>query len=120
MHRTATKTFERILTSEEKASLRGAVFCNRELVEMDLSGADLRGARFEKTLMVGCNLSGADLRGAQFNLCDLRGVVLADTVFDDNRFDGTTIVDAVGLDPPTRMLIEQWGGTFQPGHASSR
>lgn len=117
---TYEKTFERILTDEEKAALRGTVFANRELVGLDLSGADLRGARFERTSMTRCTLRGADLRGAQFNLCDLQHVVLADAVFGDNRFDGTTIVEALGLKPIDRSLIEQSGGTFQPPHASQR
>lgn len=120
MHRQVPATFERILTSEEKAALRGAVFVHRDLVGMDFSGADLRGARFDKTLIAGCNLRGADLRGARFKLCDLREIVLTDALFGDNRFDGTTIVDAIGLSTPTRILLEQWGATFQPVHASHR
>lgn len=115
-----TNTLEKVFSTEQKAALRGAVFADRELVGVDLSGADLRDARFEKTRMVGCDLTGADLRGAQFSLCDLRGVVLADALFGDNRFDGTTIEDAIGLSQPTRTLIEGWGGTFQPICASQR
>ncbi|MBX3259267.1 MAG: pentapeptide repeat-containing protein [Labilithrix sp.] len=113
-------TFERILTTEEKSALRGESFSNRELDGLDLSGADLRGARFDRTLLVRCNLAGADLRGARFVLCDLRGVDFADTVFGDNRFDGTTFVDVVGLSESTRALIARGGGTFQPRHASTR
>lgn len=120
MYDPARTTFERILTSGEKAALRGAVFANREFVGIDLSGADLRGARFDRTRLARCNLSRADLRGAHFNLCDLDEVVLADTLFGDNRFDGTSIVGAVGLSPPTRTLIEQWGAAVQPAHASHR
>ncbi len=105
---------------EEKASLRGAAFVDRELVGLDMSGADLRDAQFEKTLVVGCDLSGADLRGARFFLCELRGVVLNDAVLGDNQFVGTTVVDPVGVSPTTQALLEEWGATFQPRHASRR
>jgi uncharacterized protein YjbI with pentapeptide repeats len=120
MNDPATNCLERILTANEKAGLRGERFVTRELIGIDLSGADLRGAAFEKTLLVECSLAGADLRGATFNLCDLRGVNFGNTVFGDNRFDGTTIVDPVRLDQQTRVRIEEWGGTFQPAHASPR
>jgi uncharacterized protein YjbI with pentapeptide repeats len=114
------KTFECIMTDQEKAALRGERFANRELVRMDFSGADLRDASFERTLLVCCNLAGADLRGARFTLCSLHGVVLMDAVFGDNRFDGTTFEEVVGLSAADRALIEQGGGTFQAPHASSR
>jgi uncharacterized protein YjbI with pentapeptide repeats len=120
MQDATSNAFEPILTGKEKATLRGERFVNRELVDMDFSGADLRGARFEGTLLARCNLAGADLRGACFKLCDLRGVVFADAVFGDNRFDGTTFVDVVGLNAASRALIEHGGGTFQPVHASPR
>lgn len=113
-------TFERILTGEEKATLRGELFTHRELVGVDLSGADLRGARFERTVLDRCNFAGADLRGARFTLCDLRDVVFSDTLFGDNSFEGTTLVDVIGLNAADRALIEQRGGTFQPIHASPR
>lgn len=113
-------TFECVLTTKEKAALRGATFANRELVGLDLSGADLRDARFERTVLVDCNLAGADLRGARLVLCDVRSVVFEDAVFGDNRFDGTTLVDVIGLGGAARTLIERSGGTFQPPHASSR
>jgi uncharacterized protein YjbI with pentapeptide repeats len=115
-----TTTFERILTDEEKAALRGESFANRDLVGVDLSRADLRGARFEKTLFVRCSFEGADLRGAHFNLCELRGVILVDAVFGENRFDGTTIVEPVGLESAARALLESSGATFQPLRASHR
>jgi BTB/POZ domain-containing protein KCTD9 len=113
-------SLERVLTAEEKASMEGELFVNRELVDVDFSGADLRGAVFEKTLLTRCNLAGADLRGARFILCDLHGVVLAAVRLDDARFDGTTLVEVVGLDPPTRVLIERCGGSFQQARASLR
>lgn len=112
--------FEKILTAAEKASMRGELFASCDLIAVDLSGADLRGAHFEKTLMWGCNLARADLRGASFRLCDLRSLVLADTIFGDNRFDGTTIVEPVGLNAAMHTLIQRCGGTFQPARASRR
>lgn len=115
-----SKSFERVLTGEEKASLRGELFVDRELIGMDFSGADFRDALFEKTRLVQCSLAGADLRGASFKLCDLSAVDLAEAIFGDNRFDGTTFVDAMGLSASTRAMIEQGGGTFQPIHASHR
>jgi uncharacterized protein YjbI with pentapeptide repeats len=112
--------FECVLTTREKEELRGEVFVNRELVGLDLSGADLRGARFEKTVLVRCNLAGADLRDATFRLCELRTVVFADASFGNNRFDGTTLEDIQWLSAESRALIEQGGGTFQPPNASAR
>jgi uncharacterized protein YjbI with pentapeptide repeats len=120
MQQPPSDTFERVLTSEEKTGLRGETFRNRELVGMDFSGADLRGVTFERTMLLCCNLSHADLRGARFLLCELHAVVLANTVFGDNRFDGTTLVGVVGLDSVDRALIADAGGTFQPVNASSR
>jgi uncharacterized protein YjbI with pentapeptide repeats len=117
---TTNEKLQPILTADEKAALRGQAFVSRELVEMDLSGADLRGARFEKTMVTRCSLVGADLRGATFRLCELRGVDLAEAVFGDNRFDGTTFVDVTGLTTATTALIENCGGTFQPVYASHR
>jgi uncharacterized protein YjbI with pentapeptide repeats len=80
----------------------------------------LRETRFERTKLIRCNLANADLRGARFVSCELEGVVLVDTVFGDNRFDGTTLIDAFGLSPAGRMLVEQHGGTFLHSHASRR
>lgn len=93
---------------------------NRELVGVDFSGADLRDARFERTILDRCNLMGADLRGATFISCELRDVIFVDALFEDGRFDGTTIVDAVGLTDASRVLIERAGGALQPIHASLR
>jgi uncharacterized protein YjbI with pentapeptide repeats len=112
--------FESVFTTEEKAALRNEVFVNREFVGVDFSGADLRGARFEHTSLVRCNLAATDLRGARFNLCSLREVVLTDAVFGDNRFDGTMLVETVGLSDVTRTLIEHGGGSFQRELASLR
>lgn len=106
-------------TLDSIGSLDGQ-FQSRALVDMDLSGADLRGARFESTVLIRCNLAGADLRGARFTLCELYGVVLTDAVFGDNRFDGTMLVDVIGLPESTRALIQKDGGTFQPPRASDR
>lgn len=113
-------TFEQIFTSNEKAALSGEVFLGRELVGVDLSGADLRSASFEKTTLTRCNLAGADLRGAWFIASELRGVLLGDALFGDNRFDGTTFIDVVGVSGETRASIERAGGAFQPPHASLR
>ena len=112
--------FEPILTSREKRELTGEVFCKRELVDMDFSGADLRGARFEKTVLLRCSFAGADLRGARFLSCDLHSIDLGDAVLGDNRFDGTTLVDALGVTGPMSKMVADAGGTFQPGHASLR
>jgi uncharacterized protein YjbI with pentapeptide repeats len=120
MQQPSNDTFERIFTADEKATLGGELFLNRELVGVDFSGADLRGARFERTTLVRCNLAAADVRGAHFILCDLHAVVLADVLFEDNRFDGTTLVDAVGLTADGQAVIEGGGGTFQHVHASLR
>lgn len=120
MQRQPTGTFERVFSAEEKAALRDEVFLNREFVDVDLSGADLRDARFEKTKLCRCNFAGADLRGATFVLCELKGVVLTDVVLEDNRFDGSTLIDVVGLAPASHALIEQSGGTFLHPHASLR
>lgn len=120
MHDVLSDHFECILTGSEKANLREQRFVNRELIGMDLSGADLRGAWFERTVLARCNLAGADLRGARFISCEIRDVLLSDAVLGDNRFDGTTLADAVGLAAATRSHIEEVGGTFQPAFASPR
>ena len=112
--------FERVLSESEKAALRDGVFVNRELAGMDLTRADLRGTHFERTRLARCDLANADLRGAQFILCEIEGVILADAVLGDNRFDGTTLVDVHGLAPASRALIERAGGTFLPSRASLR
>ncbi|MBX3227054.1 MAG: pentapeptide repeat-containing protein [Labilithrix sp.] len=113
-------TFERVYSQEEKAALRGEVFTHRELVGVDFAGADLRGSRFQGTSLVRCNFKDADLRGARFVLCDFTGVVLTDAILGDNRFDGSTFADMIGVEAPTQTLIEKNGGTFLPPHASSR
>ena len=120
MHSPPSAPFEPVFTSEEKATLRGERFVNREFVGVDLSGADLRDARFERTIFERCNLEGADLRSARFVLCELRDVILVDALLEDSRFDGTTLVDALGLTNASRVLIEQGGGTFLHAHASLR
>jgi uncharacterized protein YjbI with pentapeptide repeats len=112
--------FEPILTSREKRELTGASFCQRELVELDFSGADLRGARFEQSVLVRCSFAGADLRGARFLSCDLHSIDFADAVLGDNRFDGTTIVDVGGMTATMTTIVADAGGTFQPRHASRR
>ena len=117
---TSANTFERVLSADEKAGLRGERFSHRELVGIDLVGADLRGARFEATVLVRCDLTGADLRGARFSACELRGVVLVDAVFGDNRFDATILEGVDGLTRGSQALIEAAGGTFQPAGASQR
>ncbi len=113
-------TFERILTPQEKSELHGQVFRDRELVGVDLSGADLRQARFERVVLDKCNLTGADLRGAHFILCDLRFVVLVEARLGENRFDGTTLVEVAGLTADGRQLIERQGGAFMHARASLR
>jgi uncharacterized protein YjbI with pentapeptide repeats len=120
MMTTATMKLEPIFTSREKRELTGEVFRSRELVDLDFSRADLRGACFEKTVLLRCSFAGADLRGARFLSCDLHGVDLAGAVLGDNRFDGTTLVDAFGLTAGARKIVADGGGTFQPGHASRR
>jgi uncharacterized protein YjbI with pentapeptide repeats len=114
------ETFERIMTTGEKAALRGEVFASCELVGVDLSGADLREACFERARLIRCDLSGADLRGARFTLCNLRGLVVENAVFGENRFDGTILEEVVGLSSNTQELVVRGGGTFQPLRASSR
>lgn len=117
---TSPKTFERVLSAEEKAALRGEHFAGRSLVGIDLVGADLRGATFEATSLVACDLTGADLRGANFSRCELRGIVLVDVILGNNRFDGTVLEDVGGLSRASQTLIEACGGTFQPAGASQR
>ena len=112
--------FERVFSPEEKAALRGEIFTHRELVGVDFAGADLRGAQFQGSTIVRCNFSEADLRGARFVLCDLTAVVVTDAIFSDNRFDGCTFAEMVGVTAPVQALIEKHGGTFFPPHASSR
>lgn len=120
MPQSANDAFERIFSEDEKAALRGESFVHREFVGVDLVGADLRGARFQGTSLVRCNLMGADLRGAQFVLCDLSAVVLSDAILGDNRFDGSTFVDTIGVTDAARKLIEASGGTFLHPYASQR
>lgn len=112
--------FEPILTSREKRDLHHERFLDRELVGVDLSGADLRSTYFERTLLASCNLAGADLRGAQFVLCDVRSVDLTNVQVGDNDFRGTMFTDVVGLSEESRTLIRATGGTFQHGVASLR
>ena len=117
---TKTVGFEPILTTHEKSQLRDEVFRERELVGIDLCGADLRGARFERVGLERCNLTGADLRGAKFILCELRDVVMTNTQLGDNHFYGTTIRGVVGLSEAQRVAIVHEGGLFQHLHASHR
>jgi uncharacterized protein YjbI with pentapeptide repeats len=112
--------FDRILTTQEKSELRGTVFHDREMIGIDLSGADLRDARFERVVLTACDLGDADLRGAHFVLCDLRYVVLTNAKLGDNRFYGTTLSEVTGLTEDDRLLIERDGAAFQPPRASSR
>ena len=120
MTSTGSAAFEKVLTAQEKRELKHSFFHHREVVGVDLANADLRGAHFEGVVLERCDLTGADLRGARFTLCELRDVVLAESILEDNRFDGTTFVDVVGLTAAHRRLIEECGGTFQPGHARRR
>ena len=120
MTTTRTLKFEPILTSREKRELTGEVFRQRELVELDFSGADLRGASFEESVLLRCSFAGADLRGARFVSCDLHAIDLGDAVLGDNHFVGTTLVDAVGMTPTMSRIVIEAGGTFQPGRASRR
>jgi uncharacterized protein YjbI with pentapeptide repeats len=120
MTNSAPRELERILTAREKAELRGAVFRDRDMVGVDLSGADLRGTRFERVRLTDCSLAGADLRGAQFLLCELRFVLLARVQLEDTRFPGTTVVEPGDLDEQGRLLIEREGGSFQHAQASAR
>ena len=117
--RSGTK-FEQVFSKAEKAALDGDLFLNYELVGIDLAGANLRGAHFERMTLVGCDFSGADLRGASFQDCELRAVVLADAIFEDNRFEGTRLIDVHGLSLPAEARIREGGGTFPPAHASLR
>ena len=112
--------FESVLTAREKRELAGEVFCNRELIELDFSGSDLRGACFERSVLLRCSFAGADLRGARFLSCDLESIVLADAVLGDNRFDGTTLVEAIGVSASAREAIASGGGAFQLVRASRR
>ena len=116
----AHSPFEPILTSREKRDLHHERFLDRELVGVDLSGADLRSAHFERTLLASCNLSGADLRGARFVLCDVRSVDLTNVELGDNDFRGTMLMDVVGLSEESRTLIQSAGGAFQHARASLR
>lgn len=116
----APTPFEPILTSREKRDLHHQVFRDRELVGLDLSGADLRSARFERTLLSSCNLAGADLRGAQFVLCDVRSVDLTSAELGENDFSGTMLMDVAGLSDADRTQIQGAGGAFQNAHASLR
>jgi len=101
-----TQAYEHILTTKEKARLRGQAFKDRELVGVDLSGADLRDALFERVVLRECTLAGADLRGTQFVLCDFHGVRL--------------LVDVDGLSESDRVDVESAGGCFQPTYTSRR
>jgi uncharacterized protein YjbI with pentapeptide repeats len=113
-------TFERVLTSKEKAALAGARFSSLVLDGIDFAGADLRGANFERAVIADCDFSGADFRGARLILCELRNVLLGNALFGANRFDGTTFVDVHGLSAEDRAAIAICGGTFLQAHASLR
>jgi uncharacterized protein YjbI with pentapeptide repeats len=104
--------FEHILSSREKQELRGEVFRDRDLVGVDLSGADLRDARFENVQLVSCNLAGADLRSTQFVLCVFRDVVLSGALLGENLFYGTTLTEIGGLAEDARREVERTGGAF--------
>jgi uncharacterized protein YjbI with pentapeptide repeats len=116
----ATTLFERILTAREKTELAGQLVHDREIVGVDLSGADLRGAQFVRVVLDHCNLAGADLRGAHFIHCDLLFVVLSGVQTGDNRFVATTLVEAIGLPPDDRAAFERSGAVFRSEHASLR
>jgi uncharacterized protein YjbI with pentapeptide repeats len=115
-----SERFESVLTSREKGELAGEVFCNRELVDIDFSGSDLRGASFERSVLLRCSFAGADLRGARFLFCDLHSVDLGDALLGGNRFDGTTLVEPVGVSASVRHAIAGAGGAFQLDRASRR
>lgn len=106
--------FERILTPLEKRELRGQVFRDRDLVGVDLSGADLRNTRFENVRLASCNLAGADLRAARFVLCAFRDVVLSGARLGRNVFYGTTLTEIGGLNEDARRDVERAGGAFSP------
>jgi uncharacterized protein YjbI with pentapeptide repeats len=112
--------FEPIFTTREKRELHHERFADRELVGIDLSGADLRSARFERTVLASCSLAGADLRGAQFILCDVRSVDFTNVELGDNDFRGTMLMDVTGLSEASRALILTAGGAFQHARASLR
>jgi uncharacterized protein YjbI with pentapeptide repeats len=111
---------EHVLTAQEKTTLRGELFINRELVGLDLSGSDLRDARFEHMVLNECSLAGADLRGARFVHCHLRGVDLSGALLSESRFDGTMFDDSVVMMASDRAHIECTGGTFRHAHSSLR
>jgi uncharacterized protein YjbI with pentapeptide repeats len=112
--------FERILTAREKRELHHALFRDRVLVGLDLSGADLHGACFERTIMSSCSLAGADLGGARFVLCDLRCVDMSSVDLNGSDFRGTMLTDIAGLSADDRSLVQRAGGTFQQARASLR
>lgn len=115
-----SERFESVLTAREKRDLAGELFCNRELVDLDFSGADLRGACFERSVLLRCSFAGADLRGARFLSCDLQSIDLADALLGGNRFDGTTLIEPVGVSASGREAIASAGGAFQLDRASRR
>ncbi len=110
--------FESILTAGEKRELRAAVFRDQSLVGVDLSGADFRGARFERVQFEACDLTGADLRGAHFVRCVFRSVLMTSARLGGNRFDGSVLIQIVGLSEEDRLWIEHEGGTFRHLHAN--
>jgi uncharacterized protein YjbI with pentapeptide repeats len=113
-------SFESVLTAHEKRELAGELFCNRELVDLDFSGSDLRGARFERSIVVRCSFAGADLRGARFLSCNLQSIDLANALLEDTRFDGTMLVEVLGVSSSARDAISSGGGAFQLDCASGR
>lgn len=116
----AHSPFEPIFTTREKRELHHERFADRELVGVDLSGADLRSTRFERTVLASSSLAGADLRGAEFVLCDLRSVDFSGVELGDTDFRGTMLTDVVGLSEESRALIVTAGGAFQHARASLR
>jgi DMSO/TMAO reductase YedYZ molybdopterin-dependent catalytic subunit len=97
--------------SFRRARLCGARFDGANLSNAHLEGADLRGASF-----AGADVEGADYRGADLRGADFRGAALTAASFTpqpgsegewgDAVIDGTTAIDAAGIEVLTPVQAE--------------
>jgi PTS system nitrogen regulatory IIA component len=107
--------FVAVFSAGEKQNLRGSVFCRMTFERVDFSGADLRGACFDDSSLSGSDFSFADLRGVEFLRCDLRRARFTSARLGRNRFEGSWLTGAVGLDRLERAYIVRLGGRFLEG-----
>ena len=73
------------------ARCQGVVFCNSQLVGIDLRDADLQGADLSDTNLNAADLRGADLRGANLAAADATAAKLKGADVRGANFDGACL-----------------------------